>query len=178
MAQLSEMHTHIRVATIEDSTSVAHIGRLAVELSHRDSCSVEDMNHFLDTHYNEDAIKQELGDAANIYHILCHNNEPVGFSKIILNAQHPRIASPNTTKLDRIYLLSDHYGQNLGRELLNRNIELSKENGQCGMWLFTWQGNERAINFYKRNGFTIIGDHRFKVSETHYNPHWQMLLSY
>lgn len=172
------LHTHIRLATVADAPAIVHIGRLAVELSHRDSCSIEDMNHFLDTHYNEEAIRHELSDQANIYHLIYHNNEPSGFSKIILNAPHPNITHPDTTKLDRIYLLSNHYGLNLGRELLNRNIQFSKEHGQCGMWLFTWQGNERAINFYKRNGFAVIGDHRFKVSETHYNPNWHMLLSY
>jgi ribosomal protein S18 acetylase RimI-like enzyme len=58
------------------------------------------------------------------------------------------------------------------------NIDYSREQGQAGMWLFTWTGNERAVDFYKKVGFTIIGSHQFKLSETHYNPNHQMLLQY
>src|ERR1043165_4521249 len=102
------MDTHIRPATLDDCNIIAHIGRVAVELSHRDSCSAEDMNYFLDAHYNEEAIRQELSDPANIYHLVFYKGAPAGFSKIILNAPHPNIATPNATKLDRIYLLGDY----------------------------------------------------------------------
>jgi len=168
----------IRRAELNDATTIADIGRSAVELSHRASCSEKDMNHFLDGHYNEDAIKAELTDEGNIYHLVLCNQQPAGFSKIILNAVHPNIPYANATKLDRIYLDSKFYDQKIGFHLLQKNIQWSKEHDQSGIWLFTWQGNERAINFYKRNGFTIVGEHKFKVSETHYNPHYQMLLKY
>lgn len=172
------MQANIYKATVDDTSKIARIGRVAVELSHRDSCSAEDMKEFIDSHYNDEAILQELTNPNNIYHLICRDDEPAGFSKIMLNAEHPNIASPNTTKLDRIYLLSDYYGHNLGYQLLQHNIQLSRQHNQQGMWLFTWQNNHRAVNFYKRNGFDIIGEHKFRVTDTHYNPHFQMLLRY
>lgn len=168
----------IRRATVADTIAIAGIGRVAVELSHRESCSVDDMNHFLAEHYNEEAIKAELANENNIYYLLLYKGQLAGFSKMVLNTSHPRIEHLNVTKLDRIYLLSEFYDKQLGRRLLQHNIDLSKQSGQCGMWLFTWQGNERAVNFYRRSGFEIIGNHRFKVSETHYNPHFQMMLRF
>ena len=62
----------------------------------------------------------------------------MGFSKIILNAKHPNIVTENVTKLDRIYLLKEFYGLKIGLELLNFNIELSRNNNQSGIWLYTW----------------------------------------
>lgn len=170
------MDTLIRRATEDDSKVIADIGRAAVEESHRDSCPVADMNYFLDTHYNEAAIKDELNDPANIYHLILYNGQTAGFSKIILNAAHARIPHNNVSKLDRIYLDKDFYDLKLGYRLLQHNIDLSKESGQHGMWLFTWVGNQRAVSFYKKNDFTVIGDHKFKVSDTHYNEHHQMWL--
>lgn len=172
------MHYTIQQAIEADHAIVAHIGRLGVEESHRDSCSAEDMQSFLTATYNDEAIPQELTDANNLYHLIFHNNQPAGFSKIVLNAAHPNIDSKAVTKLDRIYLLKEYYDQKLGFGLLQHNIELSRQQGQSGIWLFTWQGNERAVNFYKRAGFTIIGSYRFKVTNTHYNQHHQMLLRY
>jgi ribosomal protein S18 acetylase RimI-like enzyme len=172
------MATTIRRATIDDHKIIVQIGSIAVEESHRASCSVEDMNHFLSAHYNDDAIRTELSNPDNIYHIIYHNDQPAGFSKIILNAAHPNIPQTNATKLDRIYLLKEFFDLKLGRELMQFNVELSKANGQAGMWLFTWVDNHRAVSFYKKAGFVVIGAHKFKVSETHYNSHHQMFLGY
>ena len=51
-------------------------------------------------------------------------------------------------------------------------------NKQAGIWLFTWVGNQRAIDFYLRCRFKIIGSQKFKVTETHYNQHHQMFLDF
>jgi GNAT superfamily N-acetyltransferase len=168
----------IQQATLNDHKIIASIGKIAVEEAHRDSCSVDDMNEFLQTHYNHDAIKEELSNTHNIYHIIYHNGIPAGFTKIILNSVHPNIKQQNVTKLDRIYLLKEFFNLKLGYRLLQHIIKVSKKNDQSGMWLFTWIENQRAVNFYHKTGFTIIGAHRFKVTENHYNAHHHMMLTY
>ena len=169
---------HIRRATPEDTNTIAYIGRITVEEAHRDSCSAEDMQTFLDANYTTDAIRKELEDNNNIYHLVFWNEQPAGFSKIILDAHHDNLPNEHTTKLDRIYLLKQYYDLKLGHQLLQHNVALSRLAGQTGMWLFTWQGNERAVNFYKKAGFIIIGTHNFKISATHYNPNFHMLLDW
>jgi diamine N-acetyltransferase len=165
-------------ATERDYNSIVGIGKISIAESHRDSCSAEDMHAFLERNYNSDAIKEELNDINNIYYIINYNDKPVGFSKIILNAKHPNIVTQNVTKLDRIYLLTEFYGLKLGLELLNFNIELSRNNNQSGIWLYTWVGNNRAINFYLKAGFTIIGSHKFYVTKTHYDLCHQLFLNF
>lgn len=160
-----------------DYNSIVSIGKISIAESHRDSCSAEDMNEFLGRNYNSDAIKEELNDINNIYYIINYNDKPVGFSKIILNAKHPNIVAENITKLDRIYLLKEFFGLKLGLELLNFNIELPRKNNQSGIWLYTWVGNNRAVNFYLRAGFTIIGSHKFYTSKTHYDLSHQMFFN-
>lgn len=172
------MQTTIRPAIPTDSGIIAHIGRLSVEEAHRPSCSPADMQTFLSATYNDDALSAELSDKTNIYHLLYVGDKPAGFSKIIFNAAHPSIAEQNITKLDRIYLLQEFYGMRLGHELMQFNLRLSKAQAQSAMWLFTWTGNNRAIDFYRKTGFEIIGAHRFKVTDTHYNEHHQMLLRF
>lgn len=165
-------------ATERDCNSIVSIGIISVAESHRDSSSAEDMNEFLERTYNCDAIKEELNDTNNIYYIINYNDKPVGFSKIILNAKHPNIVTENVTKLDRIYLLKEFHDLKLGLELLNFNIELSKNNNQSGIWLYVWVDNNRAINFYLKAGFTIIGSHKFQVTKTHYDLSHQMFLNF
>jgi diamine N-acetyltransferase len=165
-------------ATERDSDSIVSIGKVSVAESHRDSCSAKIMNEFLERNYNNDAIRKELNDINNIYHIINYNYNPVGFSKIILNASHPNITTENVTKLDRIYLLKELYGLKLGLALLNFNIELSRNNNQSGMWLYTWIENHRAINFYLKAGFVIIGSHKYYVTKAHYDLSHQLFLKF
>jgi ribosomal protein S18 acetylase RimI-like enzyme len=166
----------ISKATEQDCYSIASIGRIAVAESHKDSCSPEVMNEFLEKNYNSGAIREELNDINNIYYLIQYNDGPVGFSKIVLNARHPNLTNENVTKLDRIYLDKQFYGLNLGSKLLQFNIELSRNNNQAGMWLYTWIGNDRAINFYLKAGFKIVGSYKYYVTETHFDVSHQMLL--
>jgi len=163
-------------ATIKDASIIAAMGAVAVAEAHRESCSEKDINDFLEKNYNDNAIKEELQDEKNIYHLLNYNGTPAGFSKIVLNAMHPNITPHNIAKLDRIYLLKELFGIKLGFELLKFNISLAKKNHQYGIWLFTWIGNSRAVDFYHRAGFKIIGSHQFQVSESHFNENHQMFL--
>jgi diamine N-acetyltransferase len=165
-------------ATESDCDTIASIGRISVAESHKGSSSEEVMNEFLENNYNKEAIRKELSDVNNIYYVINYNDQPAGFSKIILNAKHPNIVSENVAKLDRIYLLKEFQGLKLGHGLLNFNIEISRMNNQFGIWLYTWIGNERAVNFYLKAGFTIIGSHKYYVNETHYDVSHQMLLKF
>jgi ribosomal protein S18 acetylase RimI-like enzyme len=165
-------------ATERDCNSIVSIGKISVEESHRGSSPGEVMNEYLERNYNDDAIREELNDINNIYYLIHYNDKPAGFSKIILNAKHPDIPLENVAKLDRIYLLTEFQGLKLGLALLNFNIELAKNNNQSGMWLYTWIGNNRAINFYLKAGFIIIGRHKFYVNKTHYDVSHQLFLSF
>ncbi len=168
--------TSIKRANAEDHRSIVDIGKVAVAEAHRDSTTAENLNEYLDKHYNDHAIMEELADQNKIYHIISYNGKPVGFSKIELNAKEPAIVAENVTKLDRIYLLKEYFGLKLGFELLKFNVQLAKDNNQSCMYLYTWTGNKRAIDFYLKAGFIIIGSHKFYVTETHYNMNHLMFL--
>jgi ribosomal protein S18 acetylase RimI-like enzyme len=168
----------IRKATVQDCHSIASIGKISVVDSHRDSCSAEDMHAFLERNYTSDAIKADLEDIQNIYYLLQYNDQPVGFSKMVLHAKHPDIRAENVTLLDRIYIRKEFYGLKLGLELLNFNIALARESNQSGIWLYAWIGNTRAVNFYQKAGFTIIGSHKYYVTETHYDESHHMFLDF
>ncbi len=166
----------IKRATIDDFRAIADIGNISVKEAHKGSCPAEDLDEYMKDHYNDLAIQKELEDLNNIYQILLYNEKPAGFSKILLNAEHENIKEKNVAKLDRIYLLNEYFDLKLGIELLKANIELAKQNKQAGIWLVTWVGNSRAINFYTKAGFEVIGSYHFQVTPTTSNLNHQMFL--
>lgn len=106
-------------ASEKNYQSIVDIVTASVPEAQKGICAPEDLKEYITNNYNETAIKKELRNKNNIYHILKYNGEAVGFSKIILNAKHPTIDLENVVKLDRIYLLKEFQGLKLGFELLN-----------------------------------------------------------
>ena len=170
--------TSILRATEEDSLCLSELSKQTLLESHGRSATKKDMDLYIALKYNEETIKAELRNPANIYHLLYYNDELVGFSKIILNVPYKEGVEKKMSKLDRIFILKKVYDLKLGVELLTFNLNFMKLHHQTGVWLFAWTENERAIKFYKRNGFVIVGSHNFKISENHRNPNHQMFLDF
>ena len=165
-------------ATTEDAELLADIGGITFVESHGSSAAPEEIDTYVNEKYSPDVLRQELSDSRNIYYVIYHDEKPAGYSKIIFDFPHPNIPEKNITKLERIYLLKEFYGFKVGAQLFNFNLELSKNNTQAGMWLYVWEENHRAIAFYEKAGFKIIGSGDFRLTQTHSNPNHLMYLKY
>ncbi len=161
-----------------DAELLAAIGTQTFIESHGHSATAEVIHEYVGEKFSLAALQDELHNPDNIYHIVYYKDQPAGYSKIIFNASHSNIALPQVTKLERLYLLKAFYHLRLGAELMQFNIDLSKEHQQKGMWLFVWTANERALRFYNKMGFIPIGNYDFKLTDAHANPNYQMLLEY
>ena len=97
--------TSIVKANEEDFQLLADIGKISYIESHGSSAKTADINMYLNEKYNYEVLKDELRDLKNIYHIVYHDNQPAGYSKIMYNIPHTNIKIKNVTKLERLYLL-------------------------------------------------------------------------
>lgn len=171
------MYTIIK-ATLKDAQLLSIIGKAAFLVAHGHSAPKKDIDNYVSQNFNEENFKKELSDVKNEYYLIYSDAEIAGYSKVILNSKNENISSENITLLSRLYLLEAFYGLNLGKELFNFNVNLSKENNQKGIWLAVWVENQRAISFYEKRGFVKVGKFDFKISETHYNPNHIMYLAF
>ena len=170
--------TTIVKAGEKDAPLLARIGGQTIIESHGRSATPEVMNAYIGEKFTEEALTHELQDENNLFHIIYHDEQPAGYSKIILDTPNQNISLRPVTKMERLYLLQEFYSLHLGRKLMDFNIELSKGAGEAGMWLFVWKENHRALRFYTHTGFEIVGDGYFRLTDDHANPNWQMLLRY
>lgn len=163
-------------ATIEHVEILAPLSIEAFIPAHGHSSPKKDIESYIERNFSIENFKKELANPAFEYYLIYHNNKAVGFSKVIFNTPHENVASQNLTKMERLYILKEYYGLNLGVELMQFNIDLAQKNNQEGIWLEVWVENIRAIKFYTKMGFDIVGNYDFKVSETHSNPNHVMYL--
>jgi ribosomal protein S18 acetylase RimI-like enzyme len=165
-------------ATTKDAKLLSKVGKASFLVAHGHSASKEDIKNYVALNFSEDNFLLELENPENLYFLISYNNKIAGYSKIVLNTVNENITATNTTLLSRIYLLKEFYGLHLGKELLNFNVNFSKQNKQSGIWLAVWIENKRAINFYQKMGFLKVGKYDFKISETHYNPNHILYLEF
>jgi ribosomal protein S18 acetylase RimI-like enzyme len=68
-------------------------------------------------------------------------------------------------EIERIYVLSDFQGKGIGRQLLEKAIQMAMEKKASYIWLGVWEENKSAIQFYKKNGFIAFDEHYFMVGD-------------
>ena len=168
----------ISKATLNDSKLLSEISIKSFLPAHGHSAPKEEINKYLSNSFSITAFEKELKKPENIYYLIYCKNKIAGYSKILLNNKCPEISIKNITYMSRLYLLKEFYGLGLGKKLMAFNINLAKENNQKGMWLKVWVENKKAIEFYSKNGFKIVGKSGFKISETHSNPNHHLYLEF
>ena len=168
----------IQKATPAEAILIAGVGKKTFLESHGNSAPAADIDAYVALTYSLKTVQEELNNQENIYHIIYYKGLPVGYSKIIFNRPHTLVESSATTKLERIYLLKEFHDLKLGLALFEFIASFSKQENQTGIWLYVWKENQRAVSFYEKNGFEIIGSADFQISATHSNPNHVMYLKY
>ncbi|HRE51302.1 MAG TPA: GNAT family N-acetyltransferase [Flavitalea sp.] len=56
-------------------------------------------------------------------------------------------------------------GKNIGQLLYKKALQIAREKKADYIWLGVWEQNQRAINFYTKNGFVPFGTHVFKPGD-------------
>ena len=168
----------VRKAQLSDADALSKVAISAFIPAHGNSCPPQDLQSYMALNFNPKNLEEEIKDSDNTYYVLLDKEAIVGYYKINLNLSSTFISSFNITYMSRLYVLPEYYDKGLGKKLFAHAITISKKNKQSGMWLKVWTGNERAIRFYKKQGFEVLGEDGFKISETHSNPNYVMYLPF
>jgi diamine N-acetyltransferase len=163
---------------VDDAAMLSKVGGVSLVESHGHSATPEIMQEYVNKAFSEEACRAELEDNRNIFYAVYYNNQPAGYYKIIPVVPHPAVPLQPVTKMERLYLLKEFYDLKLGHHLLQHAVEQSKAAGEKGMWLNVWKENGRALRFYQKQGFEVVGESQFVLTAEHSNPNWVMLLRY
>lgn len=109
-------------------------------------------------------------DNHNIHFFLyMKNKQPIGYLKLEQQAYHDEINSKNPLNLTCIYLLEEYQNNGIGSELMDFVEEWAKDERHDVIWLGVWEGNHKAINFYKKYGYKFITSETFPYPECNHS---------
>ena len=87
----------------------------------------------------------------------------VGLALLAQAAAPPEMQSASALELRRFYIDSAYHGRGVANVLMKQVLAVSADRGEPSIWLSAFSGNGRAIAFYKRWDFRIVGEHDFIV---------------
>ena len=89
------------------------------------------------------------------------DNAVTGYIKLNYNSAQTELQDANALEVERIYILQEHQGKQIGKHLLDFAIQTAIDKKMAYIWLGVWEHNNKAISFYKSKGFTQFGSHPF-----------------
>jgi ribosomal protein S18 acetylase RimI-like enzyme len=68
-------------------------------------------------------------------------------------------------ELSKMYAHPAAHGQGVASELMRATLDVAARDGAPVVWLGVNQENARAIRFYEKHGFRIVGSKRFRLGD-------------
>ncbi|RYU92368.1 GNAT family N-acetyltransferase [Mucilaginibacter terrigena] len=125
----------------------------------------EDMDAYAATAFITSRFEQELNNPDSEFYYAMVDDAIAGYIKLNYRNAQTDLQDPNALEVERIYVLQQYQGQQIGKHLLNFAIQTATENNLKYIWLGVWDQNTRAISFYQRNGFIQFGSHPFVLGK-------------
>ena len=127
--------------------------------------TAEDMTAYLEDAFNVERLTKEFNDANSSFYLLYADGNLAGYLKLNEALSQTDINDSDSLEIERIYVSSEFQGVGIGRYLMEQAIAIAKERNKKYVWLGVWEKNEKAIRFYKKNGFYEIGTHKFVMGK-------------
>ncbi len=125
------------------------------------------MKAYLDVYMSKTQIKKELEQEHSFFYFAKKGKKILGYLKLNVGAQQSESVLTNALEIERIYILEQYQGMQLGKLLLQFAQDKAKGWQKSVVWLGVWEHNTNAIEFYKYFGFEAFNSHSFRLgSET------------
>ena len=125
----------------------------------------ENMNHYLRDGFSTEKLTAELHNAASQFYFAEINGLAVGYLKVNEGAAQTELKDDKGLEIERIYVLAAFHGKKIGQLLYDHALEIAKQ-GECDyIWLGVWEKNEKAIDFYTKNGLVEFDKHLFILGD-------------
>lgn len=123
---------------------------------------------YVDAAFAPAQIAAELADPAATFLLALDDGVAIGYAKLLAK---PADTVPNgvdgeaALELVRFYVDRAHHGTQVAHRLMQNCIDVAMANGYRTMFLGVWEENPRAIAFYRKWGFEVVGDHTFMMGD-------------
>ena len=156
----------IRLATLADAPALAAFSEESFMHTFGHLYPPEDKDFFRAERFSLTRTQADLTEAGRTIELALLGAELVGFLDYGPMGLPYEPGEPAALELYRLYIAQAQKGAGLARRLMERVLAWAKAAGAPALYLGVWAGNERALAFYRKFGFEVVGSYYFKVGNT------------
>lgn len=153
----------VRVGTAPDAAVLASVGAQTFFDTYSEDLAVVDMALYLEEAFGEEKQAAELAEAGSCFLIAEKKGVVAGYARLLWSEAPEAVAGERVIELQRLYAVKAWIGQGVGAALMEACLCEAQRQGATGLWLGVWERNERAMRFYEKWGFVVVGEHWFSV---------------
>lgn len=151
----------IRIATLADLGVLQKLSIQTFTETFQAVNTTENLTFYIKNSFNTEQLATELENANSQFYLAYSNTEAMGYFKINFGDAQTEAIDNTALEIHRIYVLQSFRGKNIGQLLLNQALSIARNNGFQSIWLGVWEENNRALQFYSKNGFVVFDKHIF-----------------
>jgi ribosomal protein S18 acetylase RimI-like enzyme len=127
--------------------------------------SKENMRKYLEENLSIQQLTNELLNSESLFYFARMDDKIIGYLKVNFGKAQTDFKVDDFIEIERVYVLEEFHGKEVGKKLLDKAIEISREKNAKTLWLGVWEKNYKAIRFYLKNGFVEFGKHPFILGD-------------
>jgi len=153
----------IKKVTLSEIDELRSISRQTFFETFADGNTESDMKKYLDENFSIDKLTSELIIPESEFYFASIDNKAIGYLKLNFGQAQTELKDQKALEIERIYVLKEFHGKKVGQILFDTALQIAERIKADYVWLGVWEKNERAISFYRKNGFAEFDKHIFKL---------------
>ena len=166
-----------RIATTADADEVAALAARTFSLACPPTTTAEAIAAHIRTVLSPARFRVHLADPTHRVVLAEVGGRPVGYTMVVqAPPSDPDVAGAlrlrPEVELSKVYVEQGAHGAGVARPLMAETLRVARElagerglDADAGIWLGVNEHNARAIRFYERSGFRIVGTRSFRLSD-------------
>lgn len=157
------MTVALRRAVTGDAPSLAVLADRTFRDAFGARNSPENMDLHCEKYFGPDIQAREIADRGIVTTLAIEGGQIAGFTQMMPAKAHVHVAAKRPAELNRIYVAAAWQGKGVAQVLMKDVIAGAMSYGADCLWLGVWEHNPRAMAFYHKFGFVIVGSHPFML---------------
>jgi ribosomal protein S18 acetylase RimI-like enzyme len=159
------MNIDIKEVTSNDILELQKIGIQTFTETFATSNTEENMSNYLKEGFSMEKLIEEVNNVHSKFFFALDQGGVIGYLKLNFGASQTELKDNKALEIERIYVLNAYLGKKIGQQLYDKAIHIATKMQMEYVWLGVWEENQRALNFYKKNGFVEFDKHIFKLGD-------------
>jgi len=153
----------VRYAMSDDAEALSIFAAAVFPSGGPPGADPQDLAHYIATELTTDRFRTLIENPNATLLVAELARHICGYALLLRSSPHPQIEGGVPAEVRKLYVAPAHHGRGVADELMRQALASLQWDGLAVVWLSVYSENPRAIAFYKKWGFRIVGRHEFLV---------------